>query len=109
MNKSVLLNELVTYYDNRELCVLYIIKKNKPQNLQLFQTVIINNRVVITSTPVSSYKFFEEQWRKNKISPEAILKLLHQHHEVGTEKKFLSDSLTGLTYIYIPSLKRYLK
>lgn len=109
MNKSVILNELVSCFNGRELCALYILKKNKPQNLQLFQTVIINNRVVITSTPVTTFNFFENQWRKNKISFEEILKALHEHQEVGVEKKVLDDEVTGLTYIYIPSLKRYLK
>lgn len=94
---------------NRELCALYILNKNKPQNLQLFKTEVINSFWFIQSVPVSTVKFFDEQWKKNNIAADTLLQMLHEHQEIGSFKKLLIDSKSELTYIYIPSLRRYIE
>lgn len=98
-----------TLLKNRELCALYIINQKQPQNLQIFETEVINNFWVVNRVPVSTFKFFHEQYKQNNLAADYLLKMLDSHHEVGVLKKILVDSKSGLVYAYIPSLRKYLE
>jgi hypothetical protein len=98
-----------TLLKNRELCALYILNKNQPQNLQLFQTEVINSFWFVHAVPVSTVKFFHDQWKQNNLAADSLLKMLDAHHEEGPLKKILVDPKSNLIYAYIPSLRKYLE